>query len=323
MTRPRRGLVLGAGGVLGFAWAVGALTALEREYGFDSRDVDYLVGTSAGSITAALLGCGVSVTVMLRHQSGIPVEGDPVIEYDYETSGGGPLPPIPAPGLGSASLLVRSALQPWRVTPLAALSAVMPRGRGRLAPVGAIVAEIADGASWAPHPATWIVAMDYDTGRRVPFGRPDAPPAPLPDAVMASCAIPGWYAPVPIGGRRYVDGGTCSSTSLDLLAGLDLDEVYVVAPMAAFAYDHPGSVPARLERRFRRIVTRRLLREADKVRSGGTSVVMLAPGPEDLTAIGANLMDPRRREHVLQTSLRTSAAALRALRSDGDLPSAV
>ena len=37
---------------------------------------------------------------------------------------------------------------------------------------------------------------------------------------------------------------------------------------------------------------------------------MLAPGPEDLAEIGANLMDPRRRLAVLETSLRTSRVAL-------------
>ena len=44
----------------------------------------------------------------------------------------------------------------------------------------------------------------------------------------------------------------------------------------------------------------------------GTRVTLLGPGAEDLAAIGANLMDPRRRERVLETSLRTSVAALRA-----------
>ena len=322
MTAPRRGLVLGAGGVLGFSWAVGALTALEQEHGFDCRDVDYLVGTSAGSITAALLGCGVSVEVMLRHQTGQPVDGDPVIEYDYESDGGGSLPPLPAPGIGSTGLLFRSALHPRRVTPLAALSSVLPRGRGSLEPLRQIVRGLLGDADWAPHPATWVVAMDYDTGRRVPFGRPGAPPADLPAAVMASCAIPGWYSPVPIGGRRYVDGGACSSTSLDLLAGLGLDEVYVVAPMVSFAYDRPWSVAGQVERRFRRLVTRRLVREADKVLQAGTDVVMIGPGPEDLAAIGPNLMDPRRRARVLATSLRTSAESLHALAA-GDLPTAV
>ncbi|MEP6695550.1 MAG: patatin-like phospholipase family protein [Pseudonocardiales bacterium] len=323
----RRGLVLGAGGVLGFSWAVGALTALEQEHGFDARAVDYIVGTSAGSITAALLGCGVGVETMLRHQSGIPVETDALIEYDYESDGGGALPPMPGPGLGSVPLLIRSALHPFGVTRLAAMSAVLPRGRASLEPVRAIVSGIAGGSAWTDHPRAWVVAMDYATGRRTVFGRPGAPEAPLPDAVMASCAIPGWYAPVSIGGRRYVDGGACSSTSLDLLAGLGLDEIYVVAPMASFAPDQPWSVAARFERRFRQIVTRRLLRESEKVRAAGTDVIMLAPGPEDLTAIGANLMDPRRRERVLRISLRTSVEGLRDLaggeQPNGDLSDAM
>jgi predicted acylesterase/phospholipase RssA len=47
----------------------------------------------------------------------------------------------------------------------------------------------------------------YRSGRRVAFGRPGAPSAGLPDAVVASCSIPGWYAPKEIDGRAYVDGG--------------------------------------------------------------------------------------------------------------------
>lgn len=47
---PKRGLVLGGGGTLGAAWAVGALCALEEVHGFNPGDCDYIVGTSAGSI---------------------------------------------------------------------------------------------------------------------------------------------------------------------------------------------------------------------------------------------------------------------------------
>jgi NTE family protein len=39
-------------------------------------------------------------------------------------------------------------------------------------------------------------------------------------------------------------------------------------------------------------------------------VTLLGPGREDLEAIGVNLMDHRRRTAVLDTSLRTTAAAL-------------
>lgn len=307
---PLRGLVLGAGGVLGFAWAVGALHALEQAHGWDARQVDNLLGTSAGSVTAAMLGSGVGVETMLNHQRGIVVEGDPRIDYDYETDSGGALPPRPRMLPGSPGLMMRSALRPGRVAPMAALTAILPQGRGSIAPVGAMIDTIVPYGAWAAHPGTWIVAMDYETGRRVPFGRRGSPPAALADAVMASCAIPGWYAPVVINRRRYIDGGTRSATSLDLFAPLHLDEVVVVAPMASFSYDAPTTVAARFERGVRRAVTRRLLREAETVRQAGAEVLMLGPGAEDLDAIGANLMDHTRRQRVLETSLRTSAAAL-------------
>ena len=150
----------------------------------------------------------------------------------------------------------------------------------------------------------------------VAFGRAGAPPATLPEAVVASCSIPGWYRPTVIGGRRYIDGGVRSSTSLDLLAEVDLDEVYVLAPMASYVLDAPASAYARVERQFRRLVTIGLQREARKVQARGVRVTVLTPGPEDLAVIGANLMDPRRRILVLDTSLRTSAAALAILEDD-------
>ncbi|HEV2088153.1 MAG TPA: patatin-like phospholipase family protein, partial [Cryptosporangiaceae bacterium] len=149
----RRGLVLGAGGVLGFSWAVGALTALEQAEGFDCRGADALVGTSAGAITAALLGCDVPVEAMLRHQRGIPAPGDPVISYDHEVDGTGPLPGRPRLSLGSPRLLARAARRPTTVTPLAALSSVVPRGRGSLESVTRLVAGAVGAADWAPHPS--------------------------------------------------------------------------------------------------------------------------------------------------------------------------
>ncbi|MDP9219524.1 MAG: patatin-like phospholipase family protein, partial [Actinomycetota bacterium] len=139
------------------------------------------------------------------------------------------------------------------------------------------------------------------------------------DAVMASCAIPGWYQPVRIGGRRYIDGGAWSTTSVDLMLGFDLDEVFVVAPMVSFAMDEPTQLTTKLERRWRARVTRRCLHEVALLHRGGTDVTVIGPGPQDLQAIGGNLMDVGRRESVLRTSLETTPAALRdaALLDDG------
>jgi NTE family protein len=252
------------------------------------------------------------VETLVNHQRGVLAPGDPKIDFDHDTASGGALPPRPQLRIGSRSLLAKSVLHPRRVPVLATLAGLAPRGRGTLTAVGDLVNAVNTDGRWPEHPATWMIAMDYDTGQRVPFGKAGTPPATMAEAVMASCSIPGWYTPLVIGGRRYIDGGALSPTSLDLLADAGLDEIYVLAPMISFDYDEPASVVGRVERRFRRLMTKKVLREAGKVRRRGSSVTLLGPGREDLEAIGINLMDHRRRTAVLDTSLRTTAAALAA-----------
>jgi NTE family protein len=305
-----RALVLGSGGVLGAAWTIGALDAVREHLEWDPREADVLIGTSAGSVLVASLACGVGVDSMLNLQQGVVAPDDPEIDFDPDSDTGGARPRFPRPFVGSPRGVISSVLHPFRTTPMTALSALLPQGRGSVEPLGQLVDEFVPRGQWAPHPCAWIVATDYDSGRRTVFGREGAAPAGLRDAVMASCSIPGWYAPVRIGKRRYVDGGVCSPTSLDLLARGGLDEVVVLSPMTSLDYDTPVSVAGRLERRFRRLVTKRLVGEIKKVSAGGTQVTFLGPGREDLAVIGANLMDPRRREQVLETSLRTSREAL-------------
>jgi NTE family protein len=312
VSQPRRGLVLGGGGVLGATWMVGALRALEDELGVDLRTFESLVGTSAGSVLAGLLGAGVAVEDLVSHQLGRPVTAHPLAGYsfDYEEASGGDRPSRPRAGIGSSRLLVHNARQLRHLPPTAVLSAFLPEGRGRLDTVGALVSHVVP-HGWAPRPGVTVVALDYDTGARVAFGAAGVPEADLPTAVMASCAIPGWYQPVRIGDHRFIDGGAWSSTNIDLVAGLGLDEVYVLAPQVSFDADHPSHLATRLERQWRTRVTARALREVAKVHRHGTDVTVLGPGPDDLEAMGANLMEVARRPHVLETSLRTSVAALR------------
>jgi NTE family protein len=391
---------------------VGALAAVQERLGFAVGEAELVVGTSAGSVLAAALRCGVGVEDMVAHQRGALVGG--VLDLGPPDLGQRSLPPPPMLRVGSPRLMLAALRAPHRMHPWVAASALVPQGRARHValhsmvhamvshawphlppphggPQGALhdvihnalhgghhpgpvgvpgapgtaggaadrakvtaaqpgacasaggpgtvagqegkpaaagsgaVAGLAGAsgpvsgapagdawAEWAQDGRTWIVAVDYDSGQRVVFGRPGAPAAALPDAVVASCSIPGWFRPATIGGRRYVDGGLRSATSAGLLAAEGLDEVYVLAPMASLAFDRPRMPHERLERRLRRLMTLGLRREVDRLRSAGTTVTVLTPGPEDLTVFGANLMDPRRRLGVLETSLRTSAAALAA-----------
>ena len=92
-----------------------------------------------------------------------------------------------------------------------------------------------------------------------------------------------------------------------------MHEVYVLAPMASTEADHPLQPHLRMERRLRQLLTRILLRQAKALSAEGKRVTIVTPGPLDLAVMGANLMDPRRRQDVLEVSLRTSADALAAL----------
>jgi NTE family protein len=342
------GLVLGGGGVLGAAWLVGALEGLQEARGLDARRADVILGTSAGSVVGALLAAGVSVAEQRAQQlgepPGSPAQAQPAQEwagpsaqewagsgeeqvglpgsdlgarlaavaFDPEHPAGPDHPPRPRWRPGSPALLRhnRGALRSLPRTTL--LAALAPAGRGRMAGVAALMEALAPGGGWPPHPGYRAVALDYETGRRVVFGAPGAPAAGLAAAVLASCAIPGWFEPVSIGGHRYVDGGMWSTTNVDLLADAGLDEIVVLAPMASAAYDAPNDWRARVERRLRAASTRRCLAEAREVQRRGTAVTVLGPGPEDLTLMGYNLMAPGRRGPVLRSAVRTATAAFGA-----------
>ena len=310
----RRAIVFGGGGVLGGTWAVGALSAWEHSTGLRAKDVDILVGTSAGSVLASLVACGVSTDELIAHYQDEQVTTGPLAGYqwDPDRATGGHKPGVPRlRGPGSPALIRSSLRNLGQLPATTVLSAFLPEGGRSLDRVGHLIDAVTPFGEWSSHQNLWVVAMDYADGHRVVFGRPGAPVAPLSSAVMASCAIPGWFTPVGIGGRTYVDGGAVSATSVDVIAHSGLDEVYVIAPMVSFEMDSPSGIPARLERRWRAQVTKVCRDEMALVRASGARVYAIGPGREDLEAIGANLMDSSRRKLVLDTSLRTSAHAWR------------
>jgi NTE family protein len=299
--------VLGAGGTLGAAWMVGVLSALQERIDIPLGEVDHVMGTSAGSILAAALRSGIPVAELVDHQRGAPTSLPPLHDIDRETR---PVPPQLR--VGSPHLLAAAALAPHRVHPRVAASALVPQGRGRLDSLGHFVTTVQRRTLAHPWPArnTWIVAVDYQSGRRTVFGRHGNPKVSMADAVEASCSIPGWFQPKVIDQRRYVDGGVHSVASVDLMAGAGLDRIYVLAPMASHTGERPRGALPRAERFVRICIEGWLNGEAAKVRATGTDVTIVTPGPDDLEAMGINLMDSRRRHRVLETALRTAPSRI-------------
>ncbi|WP_436699257.1 patatin-like phospholipase family protein [Nocardioides sp. BYT-33-1] len=288
-----RALVIGCGGTLGFAWTAAVLAELDRQ-GWDTRTADVLIGTSAGAELVALLGSGVSGGAL--HDGSDRV----VAAHLSSPRAPGALPGLPRPALPGLGL-TRAALA-GRADLLTGLAGLLPRGGGDarwLVDLGDALTDPETG--WTTHPRTWVVAADARTGERVPLGRADSPTAALGQAIAASWAIPGWFPPVRIGDRDYLDGGAVSPTSADLLLPQvrdgDIEEVVVVAPMSSQG-GAPARGPARAERLLRRPMTRRVDREVAALRAAGARVVRIEPTLADLDAMGANFMDASRVEQV-------------------------
>ncbi|NMN95392.1 patatin-like phospholipase family protein [Antrihabitans stalactiti] len=295
-----RGLVLGCGGTLGAAWTVAALAAVRDELAWDPREADVIVGTSAGAELATMLGSGVSVDEILEMQLGTSTH--PALAQ-HLADAPGRFPPIPRLSIGSLRLASRGL-------GVRNVAGLLPVGRGDAAWLDRLATQLNPGRSWVSHPATWLVGMDYDTGDRVPFGSPTAPAATISEALRASWGVPGWFPPVEIAGHRYVDGGTASTASADLVAPLGLDEVIVLAPMAS-STRIPGRGLDVLERVIlRNHMSATLDRDVALLEQSGTRLIRIDATATDLTVMGPNFMDDRRRLATLEHALRSTRTAV-------------
>ncbi len=299
----RVGLVLGAGGLTGQAFHLGALTAL-ADTGFDGRTADVLVGTSAGSLVAAALAAGLSVAdqCALLFGQALSADGERLRADRRSAAGRLPVPPAaqhPRPAAGSrrrplAPAAVLSAVRrPRQTRPGSLLAGLLPPGRTGTEGISRPFQEVF-GAAW-PDGDLRICAVRTRDAQRVVFGRDTAATVDVGTAVAASCAIPAYFRPVHAAGETYVDGGMHSPTNADVLVPDALDLVLVLSPLTL----GPGAGRPR-DLALRLLVGRYLAREVTRLRRGGARVVVLQPGARDLAALGTNPMAGSRARQVLE-----------------------
>jgi NTE family protein len=307
MADPRVGLVLGAGGVVGGAFHAGMLAALEEFSGWDARRATLVVGTSAGSLTAAFLRAGFPPHDLAARARGeaLSSEGARVLERM------GPVPQTPVFGLGRSVRRSRdpgaldwASLRPWRVRSGALVAAMLPPGSTSSDPIRKFI-DPSYGGEWASEPL-WICSVSLRTAERVVFGRSDAPVASLGQAVASSCAIPGIFTPVPIAGEKYVDGGAHSPTNLDVVRRESLDLVIVSSPMSAAGRNWRLSPDLAIRQWCRS----RLANEVAAIRRRGIPVVTFQPTIADQKAMGLNAMDPKRRANVVLQAFESTRQRL-------------
>jgi len=286
--------------VVGQAYHAGTLAALEQVHGFDPRSASVIVGTSAGSVTATLLRMGVTASDLSASATGDAVskEGAKLLERIMPDATGLPHPslldlfrPWRPPSL---ALIARTVRRPWAFRPDVAAVTLLPRG----------LIEIADrakhldsfvGTAWPD--GLWICASRRADGGRVVFGRTGSPKTTLASAVLASCAIPAYFAPISIGGVEYFDGGVHSPTNSDVLRHSKLEVVIVVSPMSADIGRVRGP-----DAMVRWGAHRRLQREVERLESAGMRVIRIEPGPTARAAMGVWAMAENRSDKVVRAA---------------------
>ncbi len=206
-------VVLGGGGLAGFAWEVGLLVGL-ADTGVDVRDANLFVGTSAGSVVATLATSGRSWEELFQRQVDPALQSrevSPQVDFQKIIDDFGH---AFEDGGSSAEILRR----------IGALSLAFPYAISKSERRNVIASRLPVD-SW-PKNRVEVVAVDAISGERTVFTKESG--VNIVDAVTASCALSYIWPTATIGDRKYIDGGFYSMANLDLAAGFD--RVLVLQP---------------------------------------------------------------------------------------------
>lgn len=204
--RPKVGLVFGGGGAKGAA-EVGALRAIEQA----GIHVDYIAGTSIGSVVGALYAAGYradELDSLFCHQQWLNLLTDRREDLSREpyrqVRGITYVFGFPILDKNSQSFgLLRGQVVEQMLDSMLALRGCVEFG-------------------CLPIPFR-CVATEWRTASEVVLGE-----GTIPQAVRASIAIPGIFKPSEVGGRQLVDGGMLNNLPVDVVRAMGADVVIAI-----------------------------------------------------------------------------------------------
>lgn len=255
-------IVFGGGGVSGIAWLIGVLAGLVRS-GLTVQADCKLIGTSAGSVVGAQFAHGLSPEFLLTRQlSSCVSEKEPFRQYSQHAAD------------AKNQVLVHKVAGDLdaarkRIGAFARRSETPDLEQRRLQ----IESRLAH-HDWPSRPLS-LTAVNTITGQRVVLDKQSG--LKLVEAVMASCAVPGVWPPVPFAETELMDGGIWSMTNADL--GDGYDHILILAPLG-YSINNP--------------VSGHLNAEIDSLRRSGSEVQIIVPDEIAKGQIGDNVLDPDR-----------------------------
>lgn len=233
--------VLGGGGARG-AMQVGALRAL-FEAGYQP---DLLVGTSIGAVNAAGLAFW-----------GTNQDGITALEQAYQKMEEGNLMGQPPGQLAFHALSGRpNRHASQRIADLAISMGITPDHR----------------FDQMPHARLAMIGTDLDTGRSVIYGQDQS--QSVLEGLLASTAIPPWFAPVEKDDQLIIDGGVLSNLPIEPALTLGATEIIALDLM-----NDPASLPKnvlettqQLEKLIFAILQRQVFVETELAKAQGVPV---------------------------------------------------
>jgi NTE family protein len=279
-------IVLSGGGERIVAWHVGVLAGLAAA-GRDPRGAAEVIGTSAGALVAARLAAGVDprVDALAIRTPSVPA-APPGPDKAAK-----PRPPAVQGDFERLSLLwgARDGSVAERRR---RIGAVALNHTGDPEPFVTAIRQRLAGPAFPP--SLTITAVDAESGELVAFTA--ASGVPLARAVAASRAIPGLVPPIPIGGRRYIDGAVGSSTNADLARARTVLIVSGIGPAPQPRTPEPLWMVA-------------LEREVVALEASGREVIVVRPGNAELAAMGDDPMSGAGARPTLAAGRRAGRAA--------------
>ncbi len=208
--RPKIGLVLGGGGARGSAH-IGVIRVLEEM----RVPVDYVGGTSIGSLIGALLATGMNADQLEQVMLGLDWDdlfSDETARQDqpFRRKRDDNLALFgPKIGIGKdAALIPKGAIAGQKISFL----------------FEKMIRERAQATDFDDLPIPYrAVAADIITGEQVVFGEGD-----LAVAMRASMSLPGIFNPVPYGDYMLVDGGIVNNVPVDVVRAMGADIIIAV-----------------------------------------------------------------------------------------------
>ncbi|MCB1606490.1 MAG: patatin-like phospholipase family protein [Xanthomonadales bacterium] len=333
------GLAIAGGGPIGGIYELGALRALDEAVeGLDMGRLDVYVGVSSGAFLAAGLANGLSTADMCRmfitdeahgHQFRPEMFLRPAFAEYFKRAAKAPRILI-----DWINMLATHPLETRLTDVFGLLGGMVPTGLFDNNSLERFLSEVLTSSGRSndfrelPR-KLYIVAVELDTGEPVRFGAPGYDHVAVSKAVQASSALPGFYPPVEIDGKQYVDGALRRTLHASVALDEGVDLLIGINPLVPFDAARArsngrvipnsliaGGLPAVLSQALRAMLQSRMLVGIAKYTQTyvNSDLIVFEPDPDDIEMFFTNVFSFASRQSLGEHAYDNTMADLRARR---------